>query len=141
MGRAEVYDAEMAGLMMGANLAARFTTNHPEIKKVFYFVDNSAAAEAIFDPKPQPGQYYVAKFHRRTSKFLDDDITHTIEIAWCPSHCKIKGNDRADELAKEATQLTWGAPIGMSRAFALRRAKATTLSAWTRDWQRAPKKS
>jgi len=133
-GRAEVYDTEMAGLMMGANLAARFTTNHLEIKKAFYFVDNSAVAKAIFNLKPQPGQYYMAKFHRRMSKFLDNDITHTIKIAWCPSHCKIKGNDRADKLTKEATQLAWGAPIGTSRAFTLRRAKATTLSAWTRDW-------
>jgi hypothetical protein len=56
-GRAEVYDAEMAGLMMGAKLASRFTTSHPEIKQVFYFVDNAAAAGAIFDSKPQPGQY------------------------------------------------------------------------------------
>ncbi|KIJ97952.1 hypothetical protein K443DRAFT_681151 [Laccaria amethystina LaAM-08-1] len=47
---------------------------------------------------------------------------------------------RADELAKEATQLAWSAPISTSRAFALRRAKASTQSAWIRDWQKAPRK-
>ena len=130
-GRAEVYDAEMAGLMMGAKQATRFIASHPEITKICYFVDNVAAAEAIFDPKPQPGQYYAAKFHRRMANFLDGDIIRTVEIAWCPSHCNIRGNDRADELAKEARQLAWGTPIGRSKAFALRRAKATT-----RDWQR-----
>jgi len=103
------------------------------------FVDNSAAG-AIFDPKPQPSQIYVAKFHRKMSKFLDNNPTHTIEVAWCPSHCNIKGNDRADELAKEATQLAWNAPISTSRAFALRRAKASTQAAWVRDWQKAPRK-
>ena len=138
-GRAEVYDAEMAGLMMGAKQATRFITSHPEITKICYFVDNAAAAEAIFDPKPQPGQYYVAKFHRRMVNFLNGDIIRTVEIAWCPSHCNIRGNDRADELAKGATQLSWGAPIETSRAFALRRAKATTQTAWARDWQRSPK--
>ena len=103
----------------------------PEITSVHFFVDNSAAAGAIFDPKPQPGQLYAAKFHRKMAKFLDTDPTHTAEIEWCPSHCNIKGNDRADEIAKEATQLAWNAPISTSRAYALRRAKASTQSAWT----------
>jgi len=110
----------MAGLMLGAKLAANFVMNHPEITKLYYFVDNSAAAGAIFDPKPQPGQLYTANFHRRMAKFLNNNTTCTIEINWCPSHCKIQGNDRADELAKEATQMAWNAPIGTSRAFALR---------------------
>jgi hypothetical protein len=57
------------------------------------------------------------------AKFLDDDITRAVEVVWCPSHCNIRGNDRADELAKEATQIAWGAPISTSRAFALRRAR------------------
>jgi hypothetical protein len=103
-------------------------------------VDNSAAAGAIFDPKPQPGQLYAAKFHWRMVKFLNDNSTRTVEINWCPSHCKIQGNDRADELAKEATQMAWNAPIGTSRAYALRRTKATTQAAWARDWQKAPKR-
>jgi len=139
-GRAEVYDAEMAGLMMGAKLALKYTTNHPEITQITFYVDNSAAARAIFDPKPSPGQLYAPKFHGKMTKFLNADIAHSIEIAWCPSHCNIKGNDRADELAKEATQLAWSAPIGTSRAFALRQAKATTQTAWIRDWQKAPRR-
>ena len=118
-GRAEVHDAEMAGLMMGARLAARFTTSQPEITKVIFFVDSSAAAGAIFDPKPGPGQLYAAKFHHKMTKFLNGNTTHSIKVAWCPSHCNIPGNDRADELAKEATQLAWSTPIGTSRVFAL----------------------
>ena len=139
-GRAEVYDAEMAGLMMGAKLAANFTTRRPEIMKIVFFVDNSAAAGAVFDPKPNPGQLYAARFHRKMTKFLNNDPTHSIEVAWCPSHCNILGNDRPDELAKEATQLAWNALIGTSRAFALHRAKATTQLAWVHDWQKSPRK-
>jgi len=118
-GRAEVYDAEMAGLMLGAKLASTFIMNHPKVTKIHYFIDNSAAAGAIFDPKPQPGQLYAAKFHQRMAQFLDNNTTCAIEINWCPSHCKIKGNDRADELAKEAMQRAWNTPMGTSRAFAL----------------------
>lgn len=139
-GRAEVYDAEMAGLKMGADLATKYIKDHPQITSVHYFVDNAAAAGAIFDPKPQPGQLYAVKFHRKMTKFLDNSPTHTVEIEWCPSHCNIKGNDRADEIAKEATQLAWNAPISTSRAFALRKAKASTQSNWVREWQRAPHK-
>jgi len=109
-----------------------------KITKIIFFVDNSAAAGTIFDPKPNPGQLYAAKFHHKMAKFLDDNNTHSIEVAWCPSHCNIPGNDRADELAKEATQLAWSMPIGTSRAFTLRKAKATTQSAWVQHWQRAP---
>jgi len=88
-GRAKVYDVEMAGLMLGVKLASSFTTSHPEITQLHYFVDNAAVAKAIFDPKPQPGQLYAAKFHWKMAKFLDNDTTHMIEISWCPSHCKI----------------------------------------------------
>jgi hypothetical protein len=139
-GRAEVYDGEMVGLTLGAKMALKFVKNHPEITRIYYFVDNSAAEGAIFDPKPQPGQLYVAKFHRGMVKFLDDNATCTVEINWCPSHCKIQGNDRADKLAKEATQMAWNAPIRTSRAYALRHAKATTQAAWARDWQKTPKR-
>jgi len=65
---------------------------------------------------------------------------HWIRILTSPSHCKIKGNDRADALAKEATQMAWNMPIGTLRAFTLCWAKATTQTAWIRDWQRTPKK-
>ena len=138
-GKAKVYDAELVGLMMGARLATKFATTHLEITKIFYFVDNTLAAGAIFNPKPQPGQYYAAKFHCRMAKFLDDNTNCTVEIVWCPSHCNIRGNNSADELAKEVTQLAWGTPIGTSRAFALKQAKATTQAAWAHDWQRLPK--
>jgi hypothetical protein len=61
-GKAEVYDVEMAGLMMGTKSAMRFTMRQPEVTQIHYFVDNGAAAGAIFNPKAQPGQIYAAKF-------------------------------------------------------------------------------
>jgi len=98
------------------------------------------ATGAIFDPKPQLGQLYAAKFHWRMAKFLDNNATCMIEINWCPSHCKIQGNDRADKLAKEVTQMEWNTPIGTSRAFSIQQAKATTQAAWAHKWQKTPKK-
>jgi len=39
-GRAEVYDAEMAGLKMGTSMATKFIANHPEFLNIHY-IDNS----------------------------------------------------------------------------------------------------
>lgn len=35
-GRAEVYDAEMAGLKMGAGMTTKYVDNHPEIKHIHF---------------------------------------------------------------------------------------------------------
>ena len=40
-----------------------------------------------------------------TMAFLDENRRANIEISWVPGHMGIEGNDRADELAKEATEL------------------------------------
>jgi len=108
---------------------------HPEITDLVYLVGNSAATGAIFDTKLQPGQLYAHNFHRKMTQFLNYSATHTVEIG----HSNIKGNDRADELAKEATQMTWSAPMGTSSTNALRRAKASAQKTWVCEWQRSPR--
>ncbi|KAF5311071.1 hypothetical protein D9619_007654 [Psilocybe cf. subviscida] len=55
------------------------------------------------------------------------------------SHCGVAGNERADELAKQATRLAWSSPISTSRTNALRRAALTTQREWTREWKRSEK--
>jgi len=37
--------------------------------------------------------------------FLDKNREAQIEVAWAPGHMGIAGNDRADEIAMEATEL------------------------------------
>jgi ribonuclease HI len=37
--------------------------------------------------------------------FLDENRGARVEVTWVPGHMGIEGNDRADELAKEATEL------------------------------------
>ena len=37
--------------------------------------------------------------------FLNENGWATIKVSWVPGHMGIEGNDRADELAKEATNL------------------------------------
>ncbi|KAJ3886524.1 hypothetical protein GG344DRAFT_57283, partial [Lentinula edodes] len=65
-----------------------------------FFTDSASSIDTIFDTSPKPGQGYCSNFYRKIVEFLDMDITHTVEVAWVPSHTGIRGNERADFLAK-----------------------------------------
>jgi len=58
----------------------------------------------ICDPKPRKGQILCHNFYKNVIKWLDQLTTHSITLAWCPGHSNIRGNERADELAKAATE-------------------------------------
>ncbi|PPR03941.1 hypothetical protein CVT26_001146 [Gymnopilus dilepis] len=138
-GHAEIFDAEQAALMMSATKAVDFARNQGNITHLHFYSDNSSAISSIFDPKPRGGQLYSYTFCNKICDFLDNNPQAQIHISWCPSHCGILGNERADQLAKEATQLAHNSPIGVTRTNALRRAKLAVLKTWRREWQRSNK--
>ncbi|KAJ3934196.1 MAG: hypothetical protein NXY57DRAFT_890636, partial [Lentinula lateritia] len=75
----------------------------PSVHHILIFADNSSAITTIYDQKPVAAcQSYAQRFRRSIEKFLESDQRNTVEIAWCPGHEKIEGNERADGLAKEA---------------------------------------
>ncbi|KAE9389268.1 hypothetical protein BT96DRAFT_946996 [Gymnopus androsaceus JB14] len=51
---AKVYDAELAGLALGAAKAISYAEQHKEIKNLHLFADNSSAITTIYDQKPIP---------------------------------------------------------------------------------------
>ena len=54
------------------------------------------------DKRPLPGQEYILKTHRNAETLASRGIgTH---IHWVPGHVSVKGNERADILAKEGTK-------------------------------------
>ena len=132
-GHAEVYDAEMAALALGATQAAEYINTHPHVTNVAFFTDNSATTIAMADPSPNAAQIFAAKFHNTLQPILATNPQLSISISWCPSHCKIKGNDRADALAKKATQKESQAPYNVSRANAARRSKSSILKIWRKE--------
>ncbi|KAF5314375.1 hypothetical protein D9619_011893 [Psilocybe cf. subviscida] len=138
-GHAEVYDGELAALMMGITMAVNESQRNPDIKHIHIYTDNSSALSTICNPTPTCGQHYKHTFYEKATSFLDSDNDHRLSISWCPSHCGVAGNERADELAKQATLLVWSAPISISRTNALRRAKLATLRDWIKDWRQSNK--
>ncbi|KAF7330237.1 RnaseH domain transposon factor [Mycena venus] len=135
--RAEVYDGELAGLLLGASKAMALARNDPRIKHIHIFADNTSAIKTIFDPKPRSGQLYSHVFHKKICAFLDDDPERKVEIAWSPGHCDIDGNERADTLAKMGAEMATEA--GGTRSHALHKAKEKVQKSWVKEWKAAPK--
>jgi ribonuclease HI len=138
-GHAEVYDAELAAAALASNIARTLSQRNPEITHIQYFIDNAAAVDTIADPQPRSGQRYSHGFYQNMCHFLDENPNHRITISWCPSHCNIPGNEKVDQLAKEATNLARSSPTSTTRANALRRAKTITEKEWRIQWKKDTK--
>ncbi|TFY57753.1 hypothetical protein EVJ58_g6828 [Rhodofomes roseus] len=137
--KSEVYDAEMAGLRFAATDAIIYATQtNPSIQHLHFFTDNTSAIVSIFEAKAGPSQGHSRVFREAITTFLDADPARSVEIAWTPGHQGIIGNEAADRLAKDATDLDAGHSRA-TRANALSRAKAQARDKWVTAWtQTAP---
>ena len=115
-GHAEVFDTEMAALAIGASKARELLLTRPNINQVTFFTDNSAGVQAMANPRPKLAQHFALNFHQTIYPLLSNRRDLSIMIAWCPSHCGIPRNERADQLAKEATDLERQTPFSISQA-------------------------
>ena len=138
-GHAEVFDAEMAALAKAASISTSLLHDFPNTNRIAFFSDNAAAVKAIADPKASSAQFFTLSFHKHIRKSLETHPNLSFSVSWCPSHCDIPGNERADALAKEATTLNCQIPFSTTRSNARRRAKVTTSKIWIREWKNTPK--
>jgi len=44
-------------------------------------------------------------FYQKTFRWLDSSLHHHLSISWSPGYTKIRENEKADKLAKEAAKL------------------------------------
>jgi ribonuclease HI len=138
-GHAEVFDAEMAALAEAASISTLLLNDFPNTTKIAFFTDNAAAVKAIADPKASSAQYFTLRFHNHIRKSLETHPNLSFSVSWCPSHCDIPGNERADTLAKEATTRGCQIPFSTTRSNAKRRSKFATTKIWIREWRNTPK--
>lgn len=104
LGRATMYDGEMAALKGGMENAVRRAKKSTKMIRVF--VDNVAAANAIVKPKLGPSMHFAVEACEHMRKFLSEDVERKIIIQWCPSHIGIKCNEEVDEEAGKAARKT-----------------------------------
>ena len=93
------YEAEA----IGAILATKLISDHPDTigKKVSLYIDNQSILASLKQPKASSGQHLIR--HLLT---LANALACTLDTHWISSHSKVRGNEKVDELAKEAANGT-----------------------------------
>ena len=84
---------------IGAVLATRLLSSCPDTigKKVSLYIDNQALIKSFNNPKATSGQYLIRHF-----LLLANALGCNLEVRWISGHSKVRGNEKVDELAKEA---------------------------------------
>ena len=89
------YEAEV----IGAILAVWLLSGCPETegKRVSLYIDNQSVLASLSNPKATSGQHLI-----RHLILLANSLACILSMHWISSHSKVRGNEKVDELAKEA---------------------------------------
>jgi ribonuclease HI len=96
-----VYNAEVSGLVLGARL---LRTERRPVRSVSFNTDNQAAIKAATLLRPAVGHYLMDSFHRAMDRIYEENEDLVCKVRWTPGHFRIEGNEKVDELAKEAAE-------------------------------------
>jgi hypothetical protein len=119
--------------MMKATHIATQLANDGDTSDIWIFCDNQSAVRRMRDKRPLPGQQYVLKTHQYSEILANRNIK--LHIHWVPGHVNVKGNERADTLAKEGTEgRRLPRDSSTSITYLRRRNKETQLQEWTKRW-------
>ena len=129
---AEVFDVELYGIMKATEIATKLSAD--EIyTDIWIFCDNQSAVRRMKDKRPLPGQEYVLKTHRNAEILNSRGIkTH---IHWVPGQVSVRGNERAETLAKEGTKgkrLPCDATTSIT--YLKRKIKEEQMTTWNARW-------
>src|SRR5258708_6543073 len=106
------------------------------VKHLHVFSDNDSAVRASLDCGPKAGQRIAKRIRRTAKQWLGEDANRTITIAWIPAHTGIKGNTRADKLAKRGTRKPANKDY-TTLTHARRLIRDAALLDWKADWLNA----
>jgi ribonuclease HI len=98
---AEVYDAEAQGALEAMKLVQLRIRENPEIGDAYFFLDNSAVVDGLLGTPPASSQHAYIKF----GKLAEALLPRKTIVAWVPGHKDVPGNEVADRLAKEGSEL------------------------------------
>ena len=129
---AEVFDAELYGIMKATEIATRITRDE-NITDVWIFCDNQSAVRCMSDTRPVPGQEYILKTHSSAEILKSHGIT--THIHWVPGHVQVRGNEKADALAKKGTEgkrLPRDATTSIT--YLKRKNREQQMEEWRRRW-------
>jgi ribonuclease HI len=125
--RAEVFDAELHAVQEA--VTTLLTTTLP-CSTVFICIDNQATIDTLQFNK------YNHEYARRTLDIIRKLrlLGWHITTVWCPSHCGIRGNERADTLAKIGASSTIPCQFALTtKTWLLTQARAEFLARWKHE--------
>ena len=129
-----VYDAEATAINAALKAAIEYATQH-NVTHIHLFADNQAAVQTAFNVAPGTSQHINLDSRIRIIAFLESSAQNHIEIAWAPGHKKIIGNERADALAKAATEVAVNDPP-VSLSYEKAQARHHLVESWTTEWHK-----
>jgi ribonuclease HI len=127
----EVFDAELYGIAKATHLATKLLDQ--PTTDVWIFCDNQSAVTRMANSLPMPGQEYILRGLNNIQTLNNANIkTH---IHWVPGHVSIKGNERADQLAKEGTtKQSQARDSRVSITHLKRKMREGALQQWKQRW-------
>lgn len=137
------YEAEA----VGGILAMWLVTNTPDTigKAVSVFSDSQALLRAIASPRPASGQYLIQDLRNKAS-----NAPAKIRFNWISAHSKVRGNEKADVLAKEAAEGRANGrqdlppllrnPLPISASSLKQEFHSTMKSRWNTEWLESPRR-
>ena len=146
MGTSEQHNTFEAEVM-GAILALWILGNTPATigKVVSLYTDNQSLVSTLPHPKASSGQYLLS--YLRTAI---EGNGRRLTVKWISGHSKVKGNEKADELAKDASAGHSNArvdlphilrsPLPMSASALKQRFMKTLKAKWAQTWELSPRK-
>ena len=130
---AEVFDAELEACLLACQRAKQLVSFHQQISDCWVFLDSTAAIKRLQHLRPGSGQSVAIAIHTLAHELQDLGIQ--LHIHWVPGHQQVKGNEIADFLAKQGSQLIFNPIHGVvTHAYLRRRIRKQALDEWNQLW-------
>lgn len=127
-----VYNGELEGITTALELAVKREYSSKDIRA---YADNQAALLRLRIPENTPGQQWQKRAIRAATTLRDRG--NTVSLEWVPGHVNVRGNERADKLAKQATDLP-PEGNGISYGYFCMQAKAVIYTDWEKRLKSTP---
>ncbi|QRW27053.1 Reverse transcriptase (RNA-dependent DNA polymerase) [Rhizoctonia solani] len=131
--RANIYDAEMLGILL-AFMKAKQIAENQGYRKIRIYCDNQSAVKSIADLSRHPCQYASRIFVPAAKAFVEGHPERSIHITWTPGHNGVEGNERADRLANEGARVAPTPLFNRTITWAKEQATRKTVRSWKKAW-------